>query len=298
MTAPTATRVQSPWAEVIPHLLWLVPLIALTVPTATFLWHEWTKTVYTNGHGMMVPVLVGVLAWQTLSRHPAREEPNPWGFAILIPALLIIALDTAIHTQLLAVFGLLLALPGISLLLLGTERSKALFFPWLLTFFMMPIPNAFVAPIHLVLREVTITGVGWFLHAIQLPVLIEGFYIYQPSGVLWVANECSGFSTLYASVTVALVLCFLSESWKSRLLLIALCAPFALGANILRVSLLALVVNLPNGRALLDGPLHQASGWMTFMVAFACLYLVADMRRWSHDEWDSHPGASSPTSPS
>jgi len=298
MTAATQARTNTRLGELLPHLLWILPLMALAAPTGTFLWHHWTKSVYQNGHGMMVPFLCGVLAWQTLSRHPAREEPNPWGFVILVPSLVLVALDAAIHTQLLGTVALLLALPGISLLLLGNQRTKALVFPWLLSFFMLPIPAAFIEPVHQVLRQVTITGVGWFLHAIKLPVLIEGYYIYQPSGVLWVANECSGFSTLYASVTVALVLCFLSETWKSRILLVTLAVPLAIGANILRVGFLALIVNLPNGRALLDGPLHPASGWMTFMIAFAGLMLVADMRRWRNDEWDSRPEDSSPISPS
>jgi exosortase len=268
----------------------------LAAPTAAFLWDHWTRSITNNGHGMMVPFLSGLLASHALRRlEDVDEGPSPWGFAILVPALLIVAFDAAIHTELLGSIGLLLALPGLSLLLLGPTRTRALLFPWFLLFFMLPIPRAIMDQIHLVLRHIATAGTGFLLRLFDLPVLIEGFYIYQPRGILWVANACSGFSALYASVTVALVLAYLSESWWNRLLLVGLSVPLALACNVVRIFLLALLVTRPNGPQLLDGPLHPISGWITFMVAFAVLLWIADMRRWKDQSWSGSRDATSPT---
>ncbi len=282
---------------ILPHLIWLVPLTLAAVPTFAFLLHQWTESVYSNGHGIMVPVLVGVLATNALREHPVKnEEPSAWGFAILIPALLLVAFDAAIRTDLLAAFAILLALPGISLLTLGPSRTKVLLLPWVLSFFMLPIPEAFLEPVHLALRNVAITGVGWVYHTVGQPSYVEGFYIHLPEGVLWVATACSGFSTLYASVTVAVVLAYLSETWRSRILLMLAAVPVALAANIARIVFLGLLLKFPNGNELLDSWLHPASGWATFMIAFAALWGLADMGRWRSPEWSESPAAMPSTS--
>ena len=57
--------------------------------------------VWHNAHGMFIPVLAGWFAWDELKR--TRDWPrasSAWGFAFLVPALLIHAVDAAMNTQL------------------------------------------------------------------------------------------------------------------------------------------------------------------------------------------------------
>lgn len=100
-------------------LFWLVmvQLGILYAPTLNWLWDRWTMSVWHNGHGILVAALVLYLVWGELQK--LKHKPlssSVWGFAILIPALLIHMLDTGIHSQLLAAVALFLSLPGLSLL--------------------------------------------------------------------------------------------------------------------------------------------------------------------------------------
>ena len=110
-------------------LFWLiaVQLGILYAPTCLWLWDRWTMSVWQNGHGILVTALVLYLVWGELQKLKSLPvSSNPWGFAILIPALLIHMLDTGIHSQLLSGIALFLSLPGLALLFLGSERTKAI----------------------------------------------------------------------------------------------------------------------------------------------------------------------------
>lgn len=276
MVATTTSRLRHPRLV---HTLWLVPLALLALPSLPFLWYQWTRSVWNNSHGMLMPLLVVYLAVHTLRRSDVEyEEPSAAGFAILLPALALLALDGVLRTDLLAVVALLLALPGLSLLILGPRRTRALLFPWLISFLMLPIPLGILGPIHIVLRRVTAAGTELLLHGIGFPVYRDGFTMILPRNALYVADECSGFSTLYAAVTIALILAYLCDTRARRVLVLALAVPLAITCNILRVALLALLVDR-YGAGILDTTMHPASGWLTFMVAAGVLFGVAETGR-------------------
>ena len=114
-------------------------LIALYTPTVRWLVDRWTMSVWHNAHGFMIPPAVAYFAWQELK--PLRDLPrssSAWGFMFLIPALLMHVLDTGIHSQILSAVSMVVALPGLSLLFLGLERTKAIAFPLAFSAFMLP----------------------------------------------------------------------------------------------------------------------------------------------------------------
>src|SRR5688500_4233987 len=107
-----------------------VELVALLAPTVAWLYERWTMSVWHNAHGLFIPPLVAYLVYEELKR--TRHRPaasSAWGFAFLVPALLLHALDAGMHTQLLSALALVLMLPGLALLLLGVERTRAIAFP-------------------------------------------------------------------------------------------------------------------------------------------------------------------------
>ena len=131
-----------------------VSLVFLYAPTVMWLFERWTMSVWHNIHGMFVPPVVAYLVWLEL-RHTRELPPSasPLGFALLVPALLILALDAGMHTQLLSAFSIVLLVPGLSLLFLGVERTRRIAFPLVFLLFMLPIPLSFTERIHLTLRE-------------------------------------------------------------------------------------------------------------------------------------------------
>ena len=94
-------------------------LLLLYAPTAAWLWGRWTISVWQHAHGLLILVVVGYLVWRELWRLRSQpQDASAWGLVFLVPALVLHAIDTGMHTQLLSAAALILALPGLSLVFL------------------------------------------------------------------------------------------------------------------------------------------------------------------------------------
>jgi exosortase len=261
-----------------PHLLWVVPFAALFAPTAAFLFDRWTRSIWQNGHGLFIPLIVGYLIWDHFRRRPlGTPEPSALGFLFLVPGLAAVALDTAIRTELLGAAGLVLCLPGLALLLVGAKHARGIAFPLALSAFMLPIPAAFVEQVHLSMRLASAVASGVAVRLLGIPVIRDGTTLLIPRGFVEVSDACSGFSTLYASVTLAIILAYLTPGWGRRVLLLGAAPLLALVCNAIRVSILVLLAHFI-GFDLLKTSAHEISGMVSFVVALAGLFALADKR--------------------
>lgn len=257
-------------------LLWLIvgQVIVLFSPTFLWLWERWTMSVWQNGHGILVTGLVIYLICGELKKRKSLPlTSNPWGFLILIPALLLHMLDTGIHSQLLAAIAFFISLPGFALLFLGTERTKAILFPLSTLLLTLPIPLVFTESIHLALRHIATKSVAWLLKLFGVPVFSSGTLLEVENGSLMVADACSGFATLYAAVTIAILTAYFCENIRRKILVLLIAAPLAVGINIIRVLLLTLMVNW-FGLDVLATSAHQISGLLTFMIALPIIFYL------------------------
>ena len=257
-------------------LLWLIVLQLglLYAPTCLWLWDRWTMSVWQNGHGILVTAIVLYLVWGELQKLKSLPlSSNPWGFAILITALLIHMLDTGMHSQLLSGIALFLSLPGLALLFLGNERTKAILFPLSTLLLTLPIPLVFTESIHLVLRHIATKSVAWLLKLFGVPVFSSGTLLEVEGGSLMVADACSGFATLYAAITIAILTAYFCNSTTRRILLLLIAAPLAIAVNIMRVLLLTLLVNW-FGLDVLATSAHEISGLLTFMIALPIIFFL------------------------
>jgi exosortase len=244
-------------------------------PTFGWLWHRWTLGIWYSGHAILMPIIVAYLVHQQLREDPAREpDSSAWGFLFLIPSLFLLALDSTIQTQLLSAFALVTCLPGLSLLLLGANRTKRLIFPLIIAYFMLPIPAGFVAPVHLLLRQGSAWGAAEILPFLGIPVHLQGTMLHTPKSALLVADACSGFSTLYAAVTTALILAHWSQSRCKWLALLVSAFVLSLICNMIRVTILVLLIHT-YGTGLLDTPIHEISGFATFVIVLVFLFAIA-----------------------
>jgi exosortase len=259
------------WA---PIALALVTLEALVLYAPTFVWlfDRWTMSVWHNAHGLFVPPLVVWIAHAELKRRPDLPiRPSPWGFALLVPSLLIHALDAGLNTQLVAAASIVVALPGFALLFLGVARTRVILFPLLFSAFALPIPLGLTESAHLVLRQVSAHATAWLLPLAGVRVYLEGTTLHLPSADLLVGDACSGFSTLYAAMAVACLTAYSTASNFRRALVILAVAPVAIAANIARVLFLVLLVAW-RGEAVLATPLHPMSGLLTFAIALPVIF--------------------------
>jgi exosortase len=261
--------------------LWLVlaGLLAVFAPTLMWLWERWTMSVWQNAHGLLLVPVVGYFVREELTalRHLPRSS-NPWGFVLLLPALALHALDAGMHTELLSAGALVLALPGLAFLFLGTARAKAILVPLLFLALTLPIPLSFTERIHLALRHVATDATAWVVPMFGVPVFVEGTTLNTAHGTLEVADACSGFSTLYAAVAVAMLTAYQAASPARRVLVLLGAAPIAIAANILRVVILVLLV-VWQGGDILETFVHPLSGIMTFVLALPLIFWLGGEQR-------------------
>jgi exosortase len=237
-------------------------LIALYAPTTLWLIDRWTMSVWHNAHGFLIPPAVAFFAWQELK--PVKHLPrasSAWGFLFLIPALAMHVLDTGIHSQILSAISIVVALPGLSLLFLGVERTKAIAFPLAFSAFMLPIPLAVTERLHLALRHIATASANAVLPILGIDVFAEGTTLHLGIGPLEVGDGCSGFSTLYAAVAVAALAAYSCNHWRGRIMALLAAVPLAIAANVLRVILLAALAQTQGAW------IHPASGMLTFAIA-------------------------------
>lgn len=262
--------------QVPPLSLWVcaAALVALLWPTLAWMYGQWTTSLWTNSHGVFVPLVMGYLGWLALREDPAPgEHASPWGFAFAVPALVMVVLDASVRTYYLAAAGLVLLLPGLSLLVLGATRTRALAVTWLVGIFMIPVPDT--PATHLYLRGATAAGVEPLLRGLGFPIVRDGTLIEIPSGIFLVSDACSGFATVYAAVGVAVVMSLYTRSHLRRAALLLSALPLALAANVVRVLILILLTHA-FGSELLDTPIHEASGVATFWVVLLALWNIGD----------------------
>jgi exosortase len=252
-----------------------VALCLLYAPTAVWLVERWTLSVWHHVHGLLVPPLVTYLIWQELRRRRGvQAAPSAWGLLFLIPALALHAIDAGLGTELLSAASIVLLLPGLSLLLLGRATTRALAFPLAFTAFMLPVPLVAIERLQLGLRLISAQGARVLISATGIPVHISGTTLELPETTLLVSDACSGFSTLYASLAVAALAAYTTSVPRRRMLVLLAAVPLAIAANILRVTVLGLLV-WNQGNDVLATSLHPLSGVFAFALALYALLQIS-----------------------
>lgn len=251
-----------------------VLLLAVYWPTMYWLGHRWSLGVWFHTHGWAVPPIAGWLIWMRLKdtdRLP--RDASAWGFAFLIPAVLLQVLDALLRFELLSAVSLVLVIPGLSLLFLGRARTRRIWFGLFFLVFAVPIPLFVVRKVHMVLRHIAAVGTENIL-ALGYEVQREGTLLEVGPESIQIADACSGFATLMALTMAGMLLVYLTpSSLRRKLAVIALVFPIAALANVVRCVLLTMLV-LAFGTDILHTFLHPLSGVVTFILALGLLQLA------------------------
>jgi exosortase len=254
--------------------LWAVGILMVLVyyPTAGWLAHRWSLGVWFHTHGWAVPPIVAWLIHGGLKRtRGLPRDASGWGFLFLVPAVLLQVLDAVWRFELFSAVSLILAVPGLSLLLLGRQRTKAIWFGLFFLVFAVPIPLLVVTEIHLVLRQIAAVGTEWMLLLMAYPVEREGTLLQIGPEAIQIADACSGFATLMALSMAGLLMIYVARgSMMRRVAVAALIFPIAAIANVIRCVALCMLV-LAFGGQILETWVHPFSGVVTFLIALFML---------------------------
>lgn len=260
------------------HAPWLIVFVATFAPTFLWLCQRWTANVYLNAHGLLMPFIVAYLVRAGLRMDRVKQvESSRAGFLLLGAGFALVVIDSVVRTQLLSALALVVCMPGLSLLLLGARRTKMLAIPWAMALLMLPIPAAFVETVQLKLRRISAAGAEEIVRAFGTTVSREDTTLQLGNASLEIADACSGFSALYATIAFACILAYVTVSRTRRTAVLLAAAPAAIASNVLRCSFLAVLVD-SRGSSVLETSIHPLSGILTILLAGIILSMLARER--------------------
>ena len=193
---------------------------------------------------------------------------------MVVPAIALVLADAGIHSLYLSVLGLVLALPGLSLILLGARRTRALALPLALGVFLVPLPTLFEDAVGL--RTATTALAKPMLEWIGAPVIFHQTQVRMPNGGFSISDNCSGFAALTASFAFAALLAATARSRVRGALLLLSVYPAVALVNGMRAAALVLLLLRYGDMVVTTSPLHGLSGIGVFVVVLGGLWLCAD----------------------
>lgn len=255
----------------------LLAVAVLYFPILQNLAHDW-DTNDNYSHGYFIPVLSIYIIYtfkDALSKLPVTT--NIAGLFLLLAGLTQLIVAKTGSEFFLQRTSLILVLAGIVLFCLGFAFFKKLFIPLLYLIFMVPLPaiiwNKIAFPMQLFgsfLTEKVVALMG-------IPIFREGNVLHLSNTTLEVVGACSGLRSLTTLFALSALLAILSShtTFQKWLLFLA-AAPIAIFANIVRLSVTALMASKYGG-AVAQGFLHDFSGPVVFAVGIVLLVSVSNI---------------------
>jgi exosortase A len=266
------------WRRMAPMLLLMAAVLLLFRDTAAAMVGIWNRSD-TFAHAFLVAPITVWLVWrrrEQLARLPVH--PMPW---VLLPMAAVLALwllaelaSVNAATQFALVALLVLAVPAT----LGWAVTRALTFPLLFLFFMVPagefmVPYMMVWTADFAATAVRLSGI---------PIYREGLQFVIPSGNWSVVEACSGVRYLIASLMVGALFAYLNfQSPRRRALFMAASLVVPVVANWVRAYLIVLIGHL-SGNQLAAGVDHIIYGWVFFGLVIGLMFMIG--ARWAEPD--------------
>lgn len=232
-------------------------------------------------HGFLVPFFSAFVVWQQRKRL-AELAPKPsWtGLVVIAGSLFLLIVGVLGSEFFLRRTSMVFLLAGLIVYFLGWRYFRALLFPWVFLFFMIPIPAIIFNQIAFPLQFLAAKLGSSLLTSCGLPVLREGNVIQLPTMSLEVAEACSGIRSLMSLGALAVIYGYFMETRNSLRVILALSAiPIAVGANSLRIMGTGLLgVYWSPDKA--EGFFHEFSGWVIFVISLVMLFAFHALLRW------------------
>jgi len=229
-------------------------------------------------HGFLIPIVSLYFFYERRKELSALNRSSNWiGLVLLLFGIVLLLLGNLATEYFTMRFSILVVLGGIILFLLGKEVFKTLLFPIVFLIFMIPIPSVLMDRITFPMQLFASKVAAKSLYLIGIPALREGNVILLANTSLEVAEACSGIRSLISLLALSVVFAYFSQKTTlKRVLLILSTFPIAILANAARVTGTGILAH-HYGDKVAQGFFHGFSGWILFVVAFVCLFLLGAM---------------------
>ena len=255
-----------------------VVFVLAYIPTLMWMWDRWFARDSYYSHGFMVPVVTGYLIWQMkdeLSKVSFKE--SVWGMRLIIAGVILYFLSSLFRVYFSSGFSMLIVLYGIVLYFLGLEFVKKTAFPLFFLVFMIPLPEVTITNMSFQLKMFAAKIAGITLNNMNIHAIQEGSIIKMRHTHVVVDDVCSGLRSLIALTALGSIFAYwLKASMAKRIILFLSTIPIAVVTNVCRVVILASISEIW-GAQYAEGFVHDATGFLVFVIAFILLYTVGKM---------------------
>jgi exosortase A len=257
----------------------LAALLVVFAPTWIAMARVWASSE-TYGHGMAVAPIAVWLVWRQRAQLAALTPSISWmGVAGLTVCCLGWLAAVLAGINVVAQFALTGMIVCLVLSLTGWNVAKAMAFPLLFLFFMVPAGEVFNPP----LMDGTANATVWALQASGIPVYREGMNFALPTGRWSVVEACSGLRYVLAAAMLGALFAYLNFAfWTQRVIFFGASILVAVVANWMRAYLIVLVGHFSNMRWGV-GDDHVVYGWVFFGITMFVLFWMGAKWRDSRD---------------
>ena len=251
-------------------------LLSLAIPTFFTL----ARQVWSSEGGVHGPIVLATGLWMLWRQSgTVASLARPGNLLIGIP-LLVLALVVYIGGRIfdfisIETAGLVLTALVAAYLYFGSQALRAIWFPVLWLFFLIPPPGWAVDRLTAPLKEFVSFGATKILLLFDYPILRQGVTLFIGPYQLLVEDACSGLRSLSSLVVVTLLYIYIKNkpSWRYSLLVVLWIIPVAVLANIIRIIILVLITYYW-GDAAAQSFLHNTAGIVMFVVALLGIFAV------------------------
>jgi exosortase len=240
------------------------------------------------GHAFVIPLIAGYMVWQK------REALNNTRTSIFWPAIVPFVLGMQaysynlfmVHNHMLQGMSLILTLGSLILWLVGPGMFKHLVLPVMYLILMITISEQIMLAVTFQLQLIASQGSWLILSLLGTPfgwftVDIDGntLMIITSQGEslpMNVAEACSGMRMVVAFYALAIAVALLgSPQWWQRIALVLLAGPVAVFMNMIRVTVLGLLMLIDQDLA--NGDAHTFIGTLLLVPSLLLFLLIAWM---------------------
>lgn len=249
-------------------------LLALSFgPAVVGMAQVWSSVDYYS-HGFLVPVVAWWAALRGGRRVRIAETRDGRGLGLAAAAVLLYAGGLAVGSPFITGTALVIAVAAAVWYLGGPPGLRALAFPVAFLFFMVPLPPSVLGPVIIELQLLVSASAVELLRAFGSEVMRDGNVIQLPAGdSLFVAEACSGITSIVTLTPLAVVLAYFTErSLARRAALVLAVIPVAMAGNLLRVVCTVIAAERWGAERATANVMHDSAGLITFVLA--CLVLI------------------------
>ena len=255
--------------------------LLLCIPSIRELSYLWGDNKF-YGHAYALPVVAGFLAYgnrDRIARALQPLQPPAWGALIAFGVASFEVLMYMGDVGSLAGLGIPLVMAAAAYGIGGVRLLRPLLLPLSFLALMVPPPRFIQYELLFRLKLIVTEVAVWVVQAAGRPVLAEGNLIMVPGHTLFVADACSGLTSIVTLLPLSCVVAyFLSFGYWRRMLVVASVVPLAMLANVFRVVVTVWMIPVIGIEAA-QGALHESFGLATYIVGTLAMIGVARVLR-------------------